>query len=487
MNASRLPRLSFVAVVTVLAALLWSSLPGLGHAPWVWDNLEYQDYVQRLGTLHHIPGPENYEYTLPPGLPAAAALSRGVAKAIGPVDAHVLGGLPHGLRALGWVLLVLVAAWLLSAGRLRLGAAVAAVAAVLAALDVVSAATSVWWLAYDLPDLVSVLGLVVVAGLLAHEVWPRWRWAPPLAAFATASLPVVFRGGALLHPDPPFALFAAAALLVALRANRVGWTARSGVAAGALLAAAAWTRQSAVVVVVVVGIAALLLGGAGARRWLVGAAAALVLLAGPWWGYQGAKYGNPIKSNLDRPGLMLGHQPLDFFVAVPREIVTDPWQLLRENLLLPRFHVDLWSNWAGTGGYGGPDGTEAKALAISQTVLGFGGDALVLGGIAFLGVPALLRVVRRRTEMPEEAALGSLTLLFLAAWAAYVTMLVRFPQRGGDPNQAHYLLFLAPAAAVLGLAAARFLWRRGRLARWGVAGWAVAYCASWGAVLSLMA
>src|SRR5206468_1152890 len=129
------------------------------------------------------------------------------------------------------------------------------------------------------------------------------------------------------------------------------------------------------------------------------------------------------------------------------------------------------SDWSGVGSFGDPKGQQAKSLASTQSVLGFGGDLLVLGGLAFLGVPALIRSLRRRPEPGVEAALAALSLFFLASWLAFLTMLLRFPQRDADPNSPHYLLFLAPVSAVLGLAAAQALWRRGGWRRASVLGW----------------
>jgi 4-amino-4-deoxy-L-arabinose transferase-like glycosyltransferase len=303
---------------------------------------------------------------------------------------------------------------------------------------------------------------------------------------AAALFPVVFRMGLVLHPDPFLALFGCVALLLTVRAHRVGWSATSGVCTGVLLAAAALTRQSAVLLIVAIGLIALMLGRRDARRFLAGAAAAVILLAGPWWGYQASRFGNPIQSNLDRRGIMLDHEPLSFYTDVPPQIVTHPWSLLRRNLLFPKFHVGLWSDWSGIGDFADPRGTEAKALATSQSVLGFGGDALVLGGLACIGLPALLRAVRRRPTTGRDAAFAALTLLVCLAWAAFLTMLLRFPQRDADPNSPHYLLFLAPAAAIFGLAAARALWARGGWRRGAVAVWTAAYIVSWSLVLALM-
>lgn len=481
---SALPRFALVTVLTVFTLLLWLGLPQLGNVAWVFDNTWFKGYAQTLGTEHRIPREdESLEYTLPPATPALAALSRGVAKAVGPVDVRVLDGLPRPVRVVGWLALALGAAWsLLSGTRRRLGLGLAAAAAALAALDVVSAATSIDWVAYVLPSLPAEVGLVGAAALLARETWPGARWAPALAAFGTALLPFVYRMGVLLHPDPLFSVCAVLAFWLTLRASRRGWTSRAGVAAGLLLAVAAWTRQSAVLIVGIVGLTAVLLGRRRCARFLAGAAAAVVLVAGPWWGYQASKYGNPIQSNLDRPGLMLDHQPPSFFFDVPADTIAHPLRVLNRNVLLPKFHVGLWSDWTGVGGFGEPESARARALAVSQSVLGLGGDLLVLGGLVFCGVPTLWRVLRRREA---NTGLAAVTLYFLVSWAAYLTMLIRFPQRDADPNSPHYLLFLAPAAAVLAVAAARAVWAR-RPARFAVLAWALLYTASWALVLELM-
>lgn len=486
-----LPELAAVTVVIGVAVLLWTAVPRLGNVAWVYDNIEYERYAQTLDTQGRLPTKaENYEYSLPPGQPALAVGLERAARWLGPTDVRPAAGLPRAVRAVLWLVIALGAAWLLQAragARARTaGFVLALLAAALAALDVVSAATSVAWVPGLLPSIAAVTGLVVVSALLAREVWPASRWAPALAAFGTALLPVVFRIGTVFHPDPLFALLSATALLVAVGASRRGWTVRRGLACGALLALAALTRQSAVLVMVAVAAIALLLDRRSTLRFLVAAAAVVALVAGPWWGYQASRYGNPIQSNLNRPGLMLRHEPLSFFVDVPGAIVTRPWSLVGRNLLFPKFHVSLWSDWSGIGDFGGPYGSSAKALASSQSVLGFGGDALVLGALVALGVPALLRVARGRTREQADRVLAALTVFFVLSWAAFLTMLLRFPQRDADPNSPHYLVFLAPAAVALGLAAARVLWQRRGVARAAVAAWALLYAVSWGWVLAIL-
>ena len=75
---------------------------------------------------------------------------------------------------------------------------------------------------------------------------------------------------------------------------------------------------------------------------------AVLVVAGPWWGYQTSRFGNPIESNLDRPGYMIDRQPRSFFVSLPLpEIITHPYRESFKNELLPKFHAELWSDWFG--------------------------------------------------------------------------------------------------------------------------------------------
>jgi len=87
-------------------------------------------------------------------------------------------------------------------------------------------------------------------------------------------------------------------------------------------------------------------------------------------------------------------------------------------------------------------------------VLGFGGDALGIGGLALLGLPALLRAARARPLRRGDALLATLAMLALATWAAFVVTLVLRPQAEGDPIKAGYMLCLAPAFAVSALRSA---------------------------------
>ena len=143
----------------------------------------------------------------------------------------------------------------------------------------------------------------------------------------------------------------------------------------------------------------------------------------------------------------------------------------------------MWSDWFGAN-HAWPNSSRAdRLLATSQSVLGFGGDALAIGGLIGFGVPALRRAIRNPAVGRDDAALAALATFFLLGWAAYLATLVRFPQIDGDPIKAHYLLFLAPAAAIFAVCAGRWAWMRSRLTRLSLVVWLSLYVISFGAML----
>ena len=184
---------------------------------------------------------------------------------------------------------------------------------------------------------------------------------------------------------------------------------------------------------------------------------------------------------------MLDHQPPSFYVSFPlRTLVVHPYEPDFSNELLPKLHAELWSDWFRVIHRQSPTRLE-RVTASSQSVLGFVGDALALGGLCALAIPGALRVLRRRSRAPADVGLGVLALLALVSFAAFVVTLIRFPQQYGDPIKSSYLLFTTPAWAVFSVAAWAALLRHKRLgiALIAVAGlYAVSYAADLGAALS---
>lgn len=478
----------WVAVLTITAGfaiVAWSGVEQYKSSGGD-DEVAFRSYVDGLYANHRLPGPsENAEYSLPPGIPALGVAMNWAFQPITPDrPSPILQGLPRLLRRLLWLALVAGGAALISrapplAPRWLIGMGAWVAAAGWAWAYVNTAVDNEAWLPLVLIDFVSAVALVPLTAWLAHELWPESRWAAPLGAAGATLLPGVFAASLYFHPDPPFAAISVAATALVVRATRRGLTVPAGIAAGIVLGAAALTRQSGPIIAGSLLSAVVLIARRGAWRYTAAAVVAMVVVAGPWWYHQIRLYGNPVQSNLNRPGRMLDHQPLSFFVSFPTELVTRPQLSNFQNELLPRFHAYLWSDWHGDyHQYWKSSKPYARTLASVQSVLGFGGDALVLGGLGLFGIPALLRVLRRRAR-GSDAGLAVCSVLFVVSWAAYVTMLVRFPQRDGDPIKVHYVLFLGPVSIVFALAAGFALARRGGWRRGVLLAWTCAYAVSW--------
>ncbi len=478
-------------VAAVAVAGWWGAIAvGPAAGPDAAEHIRYAEYFDRTGDLP--PKSANYEYASPPAYQIAAVYLQRAARHLDVRDGAVLAFVPAPVRRIGWLALFAIAAAVLSSRsasrRARGVAAAGAAVLVLVALGAALArARSVPWSSGQVISLLSACGLVVVTWALAREFLPGRRFLPLVAAGAVAVFPVVLREGVVFHPELPFAFVVALAVLVFVRGADAAWSMRHAAAVGALVGVAALTRQSAVIVALALGLSALLLGRSGALRFLAVAAAALLLVAGPWWGYQASRFGNPIQSNLDRPGYMLADgEPLSFYVSLPvRDLAMHPYRDAFANELLPKFHADLWSDWYGVDRnfWAAPSHVD-RVLASSQSLLGLAADAVVLAGFALIGLPALFRVARRRRRSAGDTLLTTLALLTIAAWAAFVVTLVQYPQAGGDPIKSSYLLFLAPAAAVFGVAYGDRLWRRGHGWQYGLVAWSLLYAISYAGVLA---
>jgi Dolichyl-phosphate-mannose-protein mannosyltransferase len=467
-----------VAVVAVVG--WWGALAlGPGAGPDAPEHIRFAQYFDATG--HLPPKDQNYEYASPPAFAVGAVYLQRAARFLSLPDGAPLPFLPAALARLALLAALAAAGAVLAArgasSRARLVAAGAAgIAVVLALVAALAHARAVPWSSGQLISLASACGLVVLTWAIAQRLFART--VLPLAAAAfTAALPIVLREAVVFHPELLFAVLVAGAVLALVRAAESEFPPGPAVAVGVLVGAAALTRQTAAIVAVALAAAALLLGRRRAVRFVVIAAVSLAVVAGPWWIYQASRFGNPIQSNLDRPGYMLRNgEPRTFYVSFPlRDLVSHPYRDRFANELLPKFHADLWSDWYGVdrGFWRTPSGTD-RVLASSQSVLGLGGDALVLLGLA-VGLRALAR---------GRPAQSTLTILFVLSWAGFVVTLVRFPQASGDPIKASYLLFLAQAAAVFAVAAGERLWRRGHAWRGALLAAATLYAISYVAVLA---
>jgi Domain of unknown function DUF11/Dolichyl-phosphate-mannose-protein mannosyltransferase len=459
-------RAALAAVLVLFALVGWLGVTTVGREG-ADDAGEHLAYAQLLDANWSIPTrAENYEYSTPPLFQLEAI---GAQRAAGSVSTVALE-LPWNLATrAAWLLLVAlgIAAMTSAQRRIRTAGVGALGLSLLWGLDeALSLAKSEPWSGGRLIALACGIGLVLVTGLIARELWPGNTGRAVAAAAFAAAYPVVFRMSILFHPEAQFAFLCALAIFVVLRASRSGWPTRLGWALGALFGAAALTRQPAVLVIATLFAASLWIGRRSTKRFLVRAAVVTVLVAGPWWGYAYDLWHNPFQSNLvPRSSVMMPRQPSAFYFGAPvGRLVLHPYRPYFADDLAAKLHAELWSDWFGAIHDEWQSPTRvARVTASTQSVLGFFADALAIGGLVLLALPALWRVLRRRDEAPAAVGLAVLALLALASLSGFVTMLLRFPQQYDDPIKSSYLLFTTPCWAVFSVAAWSAIRKRHRL------------------------
>jgi len=468
-----MPRLDRRAVLVALAIgafalFAWQGITTAGRSGPL-DAGEYLLNAQYLDAKGWLPPAYiSYEYSAPPLFEAIAVAAEHVVPALPSVPLE----LPWNLATrLLWLALVVGSALCLTAasGRTRwAGAAGLALGALWGLDEAIQLGRTEQWSSGQLLALGSALGLVVVSGLIAREIWPAHTGRALATAGFVLAYPVVLRVGALFHPETTMAFLSALVVWLVIRSERRGWPLGLGIAGGVLCGLDILTRQSAVVVVGCTLATALWVGRRQALSFVLAIVGGVVLLAGPWLGYAAYTWGNPLQGNLERSGGMLpGGEPLTFYTSTfpVRSLVIHPYREAFVNQLLPQLHADLWSDWFGVfhqGVWEHPPVLD-RITASSQSVLGLACDALAIGGLVAFGVPMLIRVVRRRPTGPAGVAYAFLTLLTVVGFIAFVAQIVRYPQAGGKEIKASYLMFAAPAFAVFSVAAWLALTRRSRL------------------------
>ena len=482
------PWLILVVVLAAFALLGWQGASTVGRSGPL-DAAAYlldAQYLDAHGKL--VPAYIGYEYSSPPLFETLAVGLERVVRAAPAWPVELSSNLATRLL---WLLLVAVSAGCLVSARTGvrlLGVAGLALGLLWGLDEAVALAKSQTWSAGQLLALVAAVGLVAVSALIARELWPGRPYRILGTAAFVLAYPVVLRLGVLFHPETTLAFLAALATLVVIRAGRSHWPRRLGVLAGALCGLGLLTRQSAVVLILCVVATALLAGRRGARGFTVAAVVSCAVLAGPWLGYAAATWGNPLQGNLQEPGNMVaGGEPLSFYVSFPlRSLVTHPYRPHLANEFLPQLHADLWSDWFGA--FHQPAWTDPSTVdrvtASSQSVLGLLADALAIGGLVAIGIPALRRAARGSDPAGNDTALGFLALLAVTAFLSLAAQIVRYPQIGGKEIKASYLLFTAPAWAVFSVAAWVAVTRRRPLLKAALATAAVLYAVSYGTSLA---
>ena len=289
----------------------------------------------------------------------------------------------------------------------------------------------------------AVVGVALLVGALARLLWPERRWIAPAAIGYVALSPVLTRTASMVNPEPTdlfvsvLCFYLAARLLMGRRYGR-----GAALGLGAALGAGQMVRQFALwtLAVVVLAFLAALWWRATERRQLMTtlglALAACAVIAGPWYGYRAANYGNAIfdPPHVNKP--LWERRPASFYVdpGLP-DVFTRPYRPYLMNLAGPETYADMWGDWYGV--FAWSRGTEVKPPPATrgwlsvQSVVGLVPTAIAVVGWLFL----LGRSFRRRVE--HELLIA---LLPLAGIAGYLYFTVSYPVPDGDVLKPTYML-----------------------------------------------
>ncbi|HET7572807.1 MAG TPA: hypothetical protein VFJ77_09110 [Gaiellaceae bacterium] len=288
----------------------------------------------------------------------------------------------------------------------------------------------------------AVAAAVLLTAALARLLWPRRPWLAPAAAGFVALSPVLERTAAMFHPEPlDLALGALAGWLAARILVRRNGSVRAALALGAVLGLAQMVRQFALYVLATVVLAWLAAlwrrpqDRTALARSLAVALAAVVVLAGPWYAYRAAHYGNAV---FDRPHPtepLWERRPASFYLGsgLP-DVLTSPYRPNFVNRAWPQTYSDIWGDWYGVFAWQLRDERPSGAVTdwlTAQTLLGIVPTALALAGWLVL----LAAGLRRRS-----ARLLLVGLLPLAGLAGYFYFAIGYPTPDGDVLKPTFML-----------------------------------------------
>ena len=289
----------------------------------------------------------------------------------------------------------------------------------------------------------AVVGTALLIAALARLLWPERRWLAPAALGYVAVSPVLMRTASMYNPEPTdlffsvLCLYLAARLLVQRRYSR-----RAALGLGLALGAGEMIRQFALwtLAVVVLTFLAALVWRRDERRLLVRtlaiALAGCALIAGPWYGYRAANYGNAVfdRPHVDKP--LWERRPASFYFSpgLP-DVFTAPYRPHFVNRAVPQTYADMWGDWYGVSAWSyadrGKPPTATRAWLSAQMIFGLAPTLLaIVGWLVLLG----RSLVRRRAG---ELLVG---LLPLAGIAGYLYFTVSYPTHDGDVLKPTYML-----------------------------------------------
>jgi hypothetical protein len=306
--------------------------------------------------------------------------------------------------------------------------------------------------AVQVVSVLSALGVVVLAFLVARELFPCSRWVQLGALVAAATTPVLMRGSVMYHPEPLATVLATGGVFAVIRAAGRGWTCRLGACAGVFLGLAdltrAWALAEGVAVAGVVGLVCLRTRDHDAVRFLAVFAAVFTVVSAPWYVRQEIRYGSPFAFSKPDPYQWLpSGRPASFFTTLDvHDVFTNPYQPTYANVLLPVVYTDWWGDYSR---YFHVPQSEAdtpatlpskyRAPIVLQSVVGVLPTLMALIGAIAL---AVIATRRRSASVGVAVAAGALVLV------SFVGFLVHYPKRDGDNIKALYILDVVPLFAL---------------------------------------
>jgi hypothetical protein len=314
--------------------------------------------------------------------------------------------------------------------------------------------------AIQVVDAIAGLAVVVLAGLIAREVFPRSR-AIQLGAIAFAALtPVLTRTAVMYHPEPLASALATAGLYVVVRAlARDRITIEAGAAAGTLYGLAALTRTWALALAAASFVALL-----GRRRpWAAATLAAILLaLTLPWFVHQARERGDPFAFNRPAPEeSFFSRRPASFYTSLDVDAVfSRPYAPNYLNHLWPVVYTDWWGDYwryfeLPTENISTPAELPPRYEnpRIRQSYVGLAPSLLGIAGL--IGI--LVVGIRRRA-----AALLILPASIAVLGIAFLVFQLSYPSPDGDTIKAAYLLNAVAPLAVCAAWSLAWLRRAGR-------------------------
>jgi 4-amino-4-deoxy-L-arabinose transferase-like glycosyltransferase len=319
----------------------------------------------------------------------------------------------------------------------------------------------------QLLDGVAGIVVVVFAGLIARELFPRSR-AIQLGAIAFAALtPVLTRTAVMYHPEPLATALAVAGLYVVVRSlarRRVG--AWSGAVAGLLFGLGTLTRTWALSLAAAACLALLLQARVERSRrplWSVASLVGVLLaLSLPWFVHQARSHGNPFAFNRPAPHeSFFSRRPASFYTSLDVEAAfSRPYAPNYLNHLWPVVYTDWWGDYwryfeLPYENISTPPELPPKYEnpRVRQSYVGIAPTLFAVAG--FIGI---LVVGLRRRDPPLLLVPASIVLLGLA----FLVFQISYPHADGDTIKATYLLDAVAPLAVCAAWALSSLRRAGR-------------------------